>query len=293
LQIQHNSTNNNSFTSPDCQKILQLLCQIRGTDSIYDLIQLYEKKLLSNELLEEMTNLKPNLKIKIRKDDPQLTYKEFPDILIDKQVFTFGLFGNPHKQSLSINYKMKYPHSMENNLKIISVLTVVDVKMEKNKRSVKLKSFCCDKNQTNVFYLDEGSNFIREDYSKLSLKMYIKVCYTYSFLQNYFLLNFTSFYNNLDVSRLSKNQFKNIIFNPYLKYDNYLQVYRCLTNWLSDQKNMRGKLNILLENVSWDKISDVSMIEFIMQFGPLIEKYELKSFFHNIIDSRMLLLHSM
>jgi hypothetical protein len=66
-----------------------------------------------------------------------------------------------------------------------------------------------------------------------------------------------------------------------------------LTNWLSDQKNMRGKLNILLENVSWDKISDVSMIEFIMQFGPLIEKYELKSFFHNIIDSRMLLLHSM
>jgi hypothetical protein len=213
--------------------------------------------------------------------------------MVDNQTFDFNLYGNSQKDLITLNYNVKYPQISKFNLKNLSVLTVVDLKNDNKKRTSKLKTFCSDNNQTKIFDLDNGISYIRDEKNKLNLRIYIKVCYTYSFLQNYILLNFSSYCVDPEIKRLSKNQIKNILLSKHLKYESYSQIFTCLMNWMRDSKNLKGKLNLLLENILWDKCPVTSIVEFIVKHTLIIERYGMMKLFQDCIDSKVTISYSM
>ena len=209
----------------------------------------------------------------------------YPNTNIDKQSFNFAVKNKNQNDTLSINYNLKFPKTLDYNLKVMSILSVVNVKDSTDIKSIKLKSFSSDKNQTFI-YIENNSK------SNLCILIHIKICYTYSFIQTYFLLNFASFCKDREIQKLSKNQIKNILINKYLKYDNYSQVIKSLFIWLEDIKNVKSKVNSLLEQILWDKVPQELILEFLLKFHHLIENLELNKILQNSIDSRVNLNYS-
>ena len=268
-----------SFPISFYDEIINLLILISGTNNIYELIIFQQNKFLFNDYINELVNLKPNFEINIVKNEK--SYREFPYITIDKQIFKFTIITNYQKDTINVNYNIKFSQILDNNLKVMSILLITEVKDNTNKRFVKLKSFYNDYNKTKIY------NEKRTNNSETNLKFYIKICYIYSFLQSYYVMKFTCFYSDLEVVKLSKNQIKNILLNKFLKYEDYSQVFQFLDNWLKNDNNLKEKLGTLLKNILWNEVPLNKLFEFIFKFHYMVDKYDLHKSLENSIDSRV------
>ncbi len=271
-------------------KIIIILHKIRGTTNIYDLIVNEYSRLSSEETIEEFLNLKPTFKIKF-KNKINHFYKEFNDIVTDNQFLTFIAYYKNKEDLLNLSFKMMFPQNKENNLKILTVLSVVNVKNDTEKKQVNVRSVSFHKHSNNIFSLPKLSNYM-EDRKKLlkkekfSIQLRIKISYLHSGILNYYLTNFDSFSMDNEITKLSRNTLYAVFQNKYIVSNND-NLMTALCNWLNNEKNYNDDILSLIELIRWDTMTLEGIMEFMLKFGKLIENSHLKPLFSNIIDSKL------
>lgn len=271
-------------------KIIIILHKIRGTTNIYDLIVNEYSRLSSEETIEEFLNYKPTFKIKFR-SKVNYFYKEFDEIITDNQFLTFIAYYKNKEDLLNLSFKMMFPQNSQNNLKILTVLTVVNVKNELDRKQVNVRSVSFHKHLNNIFsipklslYMEERKKILKNE--KFSIHIRIKVSYLHSGILNYYLTNFYSFSMENEITKLSKYTLYAILQNKFIS-SNTENLVIALSNWLNNEKNYNNDVLCLIELIRWDTLSLESLMEFMLKFGNLIENSHLNPFFSKIVDSKI------
>ena len=277
------------MSSSALKLVISLVFYIRGSDNVYELLinELY--RINSSECIEELSGIKPSFKVSLTNDIKHL-YKEYPYINIEKQQFTFILYYKKSDNSLNISYKLSFPTKFSSNLKILTVLAMTKFKQFPSIDQITTKAISSQKALNNIYSKSDFSSRVSNlniMNNEIKIRIYLKICYTHSAIQHYYLANFKSFYNDKRISKLTKYNLFSLLQNKYLKKESENQIVISFCNWFLDEKNINEDVLSLIELISWRDVSLDIIFEFIIKFSKIIEKYEIQSFFTEVLENKL------
>jgi hypothetical protein len=275
-----------SLSSSALKLVIDLLFHIRGTQNIYELIINEFYRVNSTDTIEELSAIRPSLKVKLNASEITHLYKEYNDINLEKQSFTFIIYHKKVDNSLNLAYKIHFPTKSNSNLKILTILAITDFKQCKILKQTSTRIVSSHKNLNSIF---NKSNFLNYfiDSLEISIKVYLRVCYTHSAIQHYYLLNFSSFYNDTMINKLTRNNLFAIFQNKYLKRNSEDEIVIAFCNWFVDEKNLSEDVMSVIEIIYWKEVSLEVIFEFIIKFARIIDKYQLQGVFSNVIENKL------
>ena len=192
---------------------------------------------------------------------------------------------------LNLSFKMLFPQNSEFNLKILTLLSVLSIKNDSDKKQVNVNSISLHKHFNNIFSLPKLSKYMDDRISQkkdemVSIHIHIKVCYLHSAILNFYIQNFNYFYEDYDISKFSMNTLYSIYQNKYLNSDPD-KLVQGMSNWMNDEKNYNDDVQRILELINWEFVSLECLLEFSIKFGEFIERCQIKDTFSKLIETKL------
>ena len=278
------------------EKIIKKLYEIRDIKSNFNLIELINNEyihLSSDDSVNELAQLQnPTFRLNITKEFKY--YQQEYKILFNKIEITFVMFYKNSEDTINIDVKI----NLKNNC-IISFMTICYFTFEyensdhnyyehKNQQ-MNIKSITNNLNHNkpiNIYKMQSFKKMIAEFNSGLFKNLFVninlKFCYINTFLINALCLNFSSFYNEKKINKLSKHVIQVIIMNKKIQIDHEDQIVIALINWLTEDSNIYEDINEIIENIKWHKVTISLIFEFIMKFPHLVDDSDIEKL---LIDS--------
>ena len=156
--------------------MIDLLHHIRCTDNIYDLLLNEFYRVSSSESLDELSAVNPVFKVKLRTSEVKHLYKEYSDINLEKQQFTFILYCKKGDASLNIAFRASFPTKFSSNLKILSFLTVTEFEACPEIKQSSTRVVSSPKALNTIFNKSNFLNFFKDgNKCEIDIKVYLRV----------------------------------------------------------------------------------------------------------------------
>ena len=301
--------NENSINLNILKKIIEFLINRRAQNDFFCLLSNEFMKISSEENINEINNLpNPTFLLKIDVNDITNYYEEFPiENQInnnDQKTIVFIINYKKTEDSFNVSLKLtKYEKqngknnnsniiSTNNNLfcsfDILTFLSSVSIE-ELNIKQINIKSISNNKSMHEIFKINNFNKVlssINNEY--LTLKIFLKPCFTHSILCNYLYYNFDGLYNNKNIFKIPKSLLNIIIRKKQVNNNdkNMDKIVICLFNWLNDEINIKEDISEIIENIKWNNISLTLLFEFIIKYAKNISQEELDHIFLNSLIGR-------
>ena len=301
--------NENTINLNILKKIIEFLINRRAQNDFFCLLSNEFMKISSEENINEINNLpNPTFLLKIDVNDITNYYEEFPiENQInnnDQKTIVFIINYKKTEDSFNVSLKLtKYEKqngknnnsniiSTNNNLfcsfDILTFLSSVSIE-ELNIKQINIKSISNNKSMHEIFKINNFNKVlssINNEY--LTLKIFLKPCFTHSILCNYLYYNFDGLYNNKNIFKIPKSLLNIIIRKKQVNNNdkNMDKIVICLFNWLNDEINIKEDISEIIENIKWNNISLTLLFEFIIKYAKNISQEELDHIFLNSLIGR-------
>ena len=307
--IKSNNENENFITLSTLKKIIEFLINRRTQNDFFCLLSNEFMKISCEENINEINNLpNPTFLLKLDINDINNYYEEFP---IENQInnneekkIVFIIYYKKIEDSFNVSLKLtKYEknngqnnnnnHTNTNNnllfnFDILTFLSSVSIE-ELDVKQINIKSISNNKSMHEILKINNFSkllSLIGNEY--LTLKIFLKPCYTHSMLCSYLFYNFDELYNNKNIYKIPKSLLNIIIRKKQLNNNenNMDKIVICLFNWLNDEINIKEDLSEIIENIEWNNISLPLLFEFIIKYAKNITEDKLEHIFLNSLIGR-------
>ena len=296
--INNENKKENIINLATLRKMIEYLMNRRTQNSFFSLLSNEYMKISSEESLSEINNLpNPTFLLKLDINDIDNYYEEFEiENHINNNEQKTVLILNYKKIEDSFNISLKLTNIdksnnkslKNNNFDILTFLTSSSIE-EMDIRQNNIKSISNNKSKQEIFKINNFSkslSFVNNKY--LTLKIYLKPCYTHSMLCNYLFYDFDNIYNNKNIYKINKNLL-NIIIRKKIQNNlnkNMDKIVICLLNWLDNEMNIREDISEIIENIVWNDVSLFLLFEFIIKCAKNISDKQLNNIFMNAFKGR-------
>ena len=296
--INNENKKENIINLATLRKMIEYLMNRRTQNSFFSLLSNEYMKISSEESLSEINNLpNPTFLLKLDINDIDNYYEEFEiENHINNNEQKTVLILNYKKIEDSFNISLKLTNIdksnnkslKNNNFDILTFLTSSSIE-EMDIRQNNIKSISNNKSKQEIFKINNFSkslSFVNNKY--LTLKIYLKPCYTHSMLCNYLFYDFDNIYNNKNMYKINKNLL-NIIIRKKIQNNlnkNMDKIVICLLNWLDNEMNIREDISEIIENIVWNDVSLFLLFEFIIKCAKNISDKQLNNIFMNAFKGR-------
>ena len=303
-------------------KLIQFLMEInKSKNNFFDLITSEYAFLLSKNSILELKNLPhPSLQVDIHFSDYSFYCQEFPlDIILNRKKIILIVSYKTEDQSFNINIKLLNNRAMtqkninsileidkiseekyiEDNscFKIFTFLTHVQITKGPEKITIATQNNLLSLSDTKTVYnILKISNFdnelrnflIREpDKEYFSVIVQIKLCYKYSTLASYLLRQFNLYYNDKNISKISKQLLMLILENKFLKINKNNEMVTSILLWLEDEINIKEDISCIFDIIQWDMVDECLIFELIIKYAHVIVgNKKLEKMFINIFEKK-------
>ena len=303
-------------------KLIEFLMEInKSKNNFFDLITSEYAFLLSkNSILELKTLPHPSLQVDIHFSDYSFYCQEFPlDIILNHKKIILIVSYKTEDQSFNINIKLlnnrmatqkninsileidriseeKY---IEDNscFKIFTFLTHVQITKGPEKITIatqnNLLSLSDSKTVYNILKIsnfdNELRNFLIREPEKeyFSVIVQIKLCYKYSTLASYLLRQFNLYYNDKNISKISKQLLMLILENKFLKINKNNEMVTSILLWLEDEINIKEDISSIFDIIQWENVDESLIFELIIKYAHIIvNNKKLEKIFINIFEKK-------
>ena len=303
-------------------KLIQFLMEInKSKNNFFDLITSEYAFLLSKNSILELKNLPhPSLQVDIHFSDYSFYCQEFPlDIILNRKKIILIVSYKTEDQSFNINIKLLNNRAMtqkninsileidkiseekyiEDNscFKIFTFLTHVQITKGPEKITIatqnNLLSLSDSKTVYNILKISNFDNELRNflirepDKEYFSVIVQIKLCYKYSTLASYLLRQFNLYYNDKNISKISKQLLMLILENKFLKINKNNEMVTSILLWLEDEINIKEDISCIFDIIQWDMVDECLIFELIIKYAHVIVgNKKLEKMFINIFEKK-------
>ena len=303
-------------------KLIQFLMEInKSKNNFFDLITSEYAFLLSKNSILELKNLPhPSLQVDIHFSDYSFYCQEFPlDIILNSKKIILIVSYKTEDQSFNINIKLLNNRAMtqkninsileidkiseekyiEDNscFKIFTFLTHVQITKGPEKITIatqnNLLSLSDSKTVYNILKISNFDNELRNflirepDKEYFSVIVQIKLCYKYSTLASYLLRQFNLYYNDKNISKISKQLLMLILENKFLKINKNNEMVTSILLWLEDEINIKEDISCIFDIIQWDMVDECLIFELIIKYAHVIVgNKKLEKMFINIFEKK-------
>ena len=303
-------------------KLIQFLMEInKSKNNFFDLITSEYAFLLSKNSILELKNLPhPSLQVDIHFSDYSFYCQEFPlDIILNRKKIILIVSYKTEDQSFNINIKLLNNRAMtqKNINSILEIDKISEEKYIEDNSCFKIFTFLAHvqitkgpekitiATQNNLLSLSDSktvynilkiSNFdnelrnflIREpDKEYFSVIVQIKLCYKYSTLASYLLRQFNLYYNDKNISKISKQLLMLILENKFLKINKNNEMVTSILLWLEDEINIKEDISCIFDIIQWDMVDECLIFELIIKYAHVIVgNKKLEKMFINIFEKK-------
>ena len=263
--------------------IVNLLKNVRNISNIYDLVSNEYLRLDSTEYSNDITACKPTISFNFKKN--KIFDQEINKIIIEEIDFSFNLIKISNN-SFEVNYKVMSSNHMS-NFKLISLQFIINFKqhlaLTKNINKHVISNY--DKTYNNIIVIKDISGFLSKmnNQDEVGLRIYIKITFIDSLIQNYIVFNYKDCFNDQKLKILSKYNLVSLLSNPFLIKENEDQLVVTIGTWLLDEKNINEEICNLFDLVKWKNVTIDVLFEFIIKFASILTKFKLEGFFTKIL----------
>ena len=303
-------------------KLIQFLMEInKSKNNFFDLITSEYAFLLSKNSILELKNLPhPSLQVDIHFSDYSFYCQEFPlDIILNRKKIILIVSYKTEDQSFNINIKLLNNRAMtQKNInsileidkiseekyivdnscfKIFTFLTHVQITKGPEKITIatqnNLLSLSDSKTVYNILKISNFDNELRNflirepDKEYFSVIVQIKLCYKYSTLASYLLRQFNLYYNDKNISKISKQLLMLILENKFLKINKNNEMVTSILLWLEDEINIKEDISCIFDIIQWDMVDECLIFELIIKYAHVIVgNKKLEKMFINIFEKK-------
>ena len=303
-------------------KLIQFLMERnKSKNNFFDLITSEYAFLLSKNSILELKNLPhPSLQVDIHFSDYSFYCQEFPlDIILNRKKIILIVSYKTEDQSFNINIKLLNNRAMtqkninsileidkiseekyiEDNscFKIFTFLTHVQITKGPEKITIatqnNLLSLSDSKTVYNILKISNFDNELRNflirepDKEYFSVIVQIKLCYKYSTLASYLLRQFNLYYNDKNISKISKQLLMLILENKFLKINKNNEMVTSILLWLEDEINIKEDISCIFDIIQWDMVDECLIFELIIKYAHVIVgNKKLEKMFINIFEKK-------
>ena len=293
------------------KKIIEFLVEKRSQSDFFCLLSNEFMKISCEENINEINNLpNPTFLLKLDVNDINTYYEEYP---IDNQInnneqikIIFIIYYKKAEDSFNVSLKLTKTEKQNNgktntnsnniitnnniiyNFDILTFLSSVTIE-ELAVKQINIKSISNNKSMYEILKINNFSKLLSLNSNEyLTLKIFLKPCFTHSILCSYFFYNFDELYNNKNIFKIQKSLLNIIIRKKQVNNNdkNMDKIVVCLFNWLNDEINIREDISEIIENIDWKNISLPLLFEFIIKYAKNISKEELEHIFLNSLAGR-------
>ena len=308
--IKSNTSNlENIINLKTLKKIIEFLEIRRSQNDFFCLLSNEFMKISCEENINEINNLpNPTFLLKLDVNDINNYYEEFP---IENQInnneqkkIVFIIYYKKTEDSFNVALKLAKSEKQSgknssNNITtnnnpictfdILTFLSSASIE-ELEIKQINIKSISNNKSMHEILKINNFSKSLslsKNEY--LTLKIFLKPCFTHSMLCNYLFYNFDELYNNKNIFKIPKSLLNSIIRKRQINNNdsNMDKIVICLFNWLNDEINIREDLTEILENIEWNNISMPLLFEFIIKYGKNLSQEELEHIYLNSLIGRV------
>ena len=294
------------------KKIIEFLANRRAQNDFFCLLSNEFMKISCEENINEINNLpNPTFLLKLDINDINNYYEEFP---IENQInnnenkkIVFIIYYKKTEDNFNVSLKLskaekqnaKNNNNNSNNIAttnnnsvcnfdILTFLSSVSIE-ELDIKQINIKSISNNKSMHEILKINNFSKLLSlSTHEYLTLKIFLKPCFTHSMLCSYLFYNFNELYNNKNIFKIPKSLLNIIIRKKQINNNdiNMDKIVICLFNWLNDEINIREDISEILENIEWNNISLPLLFEFIIKYAKNISQDELEHIFLNSLLGR-------
>ncbi len=291
--LEKKEENINKINLSDLEFCINYLQSNRGKNNFFDLLTNEYMKICSEENIKEINNLpNPTFLLKLNINELENYYEEFSvdneiDIKNEKKIIII-IFYRKIDDSLNVCFKLENKNSNFNHFNIITFLSNV-ILDELNIKQINTKSITNNKSMISIFKMNNFSKNLKKKFDYLTIKIFLKPCFIHSILCSYLINNFNNLYYDPKITKISK-QFLILILrnkNYLVSADNFATA---ILNWLDDEINIREDISEIIENLNWEKVSFVFILEFVVKHSKIICDLDMQKIFINAIVNKIIFL---
>ena len=294
------------------KNIIEFLAERRSQNDFFCLLSNEFMKISCEENINEINNLpNPTFLLKLDVNDINNYYEEYP---IENQInnndqikIIFIIYYKKTEDSFNVSLKLTKSEKQNNNVKmnsnsnniitnnniiytfdILTFLSSVTIE-ELDIKQINIKSISNNKSMYEILKINNFSKLLSLNNNEyLTLKIFLKPCFTHSILCNYLFYNFDELYNNKNIFKIQKSLLNIIIRKKQVNNNekNMDKIVICLFNWLNDEINIREDISEIIENIDWKNISLPLLFEFIIKYAKNLSQEELEDIFLNSLIDR-------
>jgi len=306
LEIESNLSKN-CIDLKELNKIINFLIKKRNQNDFFSLLSNEFMKIISEENINELNSLpNPTFILKINVNDINNYYEEYSINnsfnLNDNIKIIIVVYYKKNEDTFNVALKLSKDKNDKTNISfdIITYLSLALIEEIDNKQ-INVKSLSFNKSMYEILKITNFTKIISEKNHKneyLTLKIFLKPCYTYTMLTNYLFYNLENLDNNKNISKLSKNllniiiQKKQLIKNDEtnlinsnsdkdIKNNNADKIVNFLINWLNDEINIGEDISEIIKNIKWEYVSLPLLFEFLIKYSNHIVTDDLEFIYSN------------
>ena len=282
------------------RKLISILMDISNNHNIYELLSYEYINILSQESSSYNKKNIFNKKIYLNNiKNNNLIYEEIPlDIMINNKILYFVIFFQPLEHSINVCIKLKdnkintdnkvfnYLDDRDYCFKLFTFYVTIQITKGNNlfttKKNKTIISLTNNKSMYNIFKSTINTEFPSEKYNNngemteqyFIINAEIKLCSIYTAIISYILQDFSSFYRDENLSKLSKHLFILIINSKYLDKKNSNDIINSILIWLNDDTNIKEDISEVFYNINWDNVDEALIFELIVKYSHFIANNE-------------------
>ena len=262
-------------------------------------------KIISEDNINELNKLpNPTFILKINLNEIYNYYEEYEInnsfISNDNAKVIIILYYKKNEDTFNVALKISKNknNKIKTNYDIITYLSLALIE-EINNKQINVKSLSYNKSMYEILKIANFQKIFSESTIKkeyISLKIFLKPCYTYTILTNYLFYNLENLCDKSNVSKLSKNlvniiiQKKQLIknddninsnSNKNIQNYNVDKIVTFLINWLNDEINIGEDISEIIKNIKWEYVSLPLLFEFLIKYSNHIVSNDLEFIFVN------------
>lgn len=302
------------------EMMIEFLMKYRSQKNFFDLLTNEYMTICGEDNIDELNSLpNPTFLLKINTNEIDSYYEEYKiDISMNMKQIVFIVFYRKSDDSFNVAFKLienntvygsngsgsnnnnnnsNNPRNNGGSFKIITFLSSVVIE-EFSNRQINVKSISNNKSMHTIYKINNTRNLINASYSGvnninngsesnyITLKIYLKPCFIHSMLTSFLLFNFGNLYNEVNISKISKQLLVLILKNKNFNVVNEDKIVMALLNWLDDEINIKEDILEIVEYIKWENVSLSLFFEFIVKYGKNIASEDIEHIFIQAFENK-------
>ena len=230
--------------------MINYLMKFRSQKNFFDLLTNEYMKICSEENISELNSLpNPTFLLKINSAEIESYYEEYKiDVSMNLKQIVLIFFYRKSDDSFNVSFKLIENSNFLNNsskvgsFKIITFISSVMIE-EFSNRQINVKCISNNKSMHSIYKINNIKNLIHNalnyDSNYITVKIYLKPCFIHSMLTSFLLFNFNELYNQVNISKISKQLLVLILKNKHFGMVSEDKVVIALLNWCKYLINIR------------------------------------------------------